>query len=232
MRDILKLLLLSLILLFINESCLARPKVEKSVINMVLKEEMWLKSTDAGVHVGINVLGTNQTIDSVRGSLVKSLNGLAKSDWHLTNITSSRDSSDLMRYQITAYARVPESAVQAIYKGINQINKPGTKYNVSSVDFSPSEMSIENAKSELRKSLYTRAISELKQVKESFSNQSYQLGAIRFTPHAYPIARAQKQFMAMAPADAQVESSPSLATSQKLSMTAMVEFVNYQSFGS
>ena len=127
-------------------------------VALQLSAEKWATTKTARVIVNVNAVLKSEALDSFRTQLLKNLAKLADDGaWHITQFYRFQDQSGLERLQVTAEARLPDSALSNLRDGAKTISKPGEQYTISDIQFTPSLEEVEQVKKDVRAQIYADA---------------------------------------------------------------------------
>lgn len=159
-------------------------KLDKVVL--ALKANKWVKTDSASLQLSINATLTNSNLVSMRAQIMKNLNGIAMGDWHITQFNRSQDSSGLERLYVLARARINQSLLTDVNVKAKKASRPGAKYQVVNIDFSPSLKEIELVKKEVRQMIYEQVSNEIEGLNKQYPKQFYTLNKLIFlSPNQY-----------------------------------------------
>nr|WP_242601946.1 hypothetical protein [Legionella yabuuchiae] len=200
------------------------PDLVLDKVSFQVTARQWVTTKSALVNVSINATLTNTDLIKARAEITDSLDKIAAGAWHIVQFDRSQDSSGLEKLTVLARARVDQHVLPNVYKNAKTVSKPGMNYEISSIEFKPSLEEVQEAKNQLRQTLYQQAHQELSRLNQVYSGQSYSLHQLIFVegdaqpqPQAFK-ARELVNTMALAAA-----SAPAVAVSNELTMTALVQ---------
>lgn len=200
------------------------PQMVLDKILFQISSKQWVTTQTAQLTVSINATLTNADLVKARADMMESLNKIAKGDWHLTEFDRSQDSSGLEKLYVQAQVRVDQATLTDIYQNAKTVTTPGTKYEVSGVDFKPSLEETQTVRAKIREQLYQQVNEEISRMNKAYPTQNYSVSNLVFveggenvpqSPRAYQAKEMNTMVMAAAP-------SP-LTVSNELVMTAIVE---------
>ncbi len=189
-----------------------------------ISSKQWVTTQTAQLTVSINATLSNADLVKARTDMMVSLNKIAKGDWHLTEFDRSQDSSGLEKLYVQAQVRVDQATLTDIYQNAKTVSTPGTKYEVSGVDFKPSLEETQAVRAKIREQLYQQVNEEIARMNKAYPTQNYSVSNLVFVeggdnvpqpPRAYQAKEMNTMVMAAAPAP--------LTVSNELVMTAVVE---------
>jgi len=222
MKNIISVIL-AIALIFPAYSAEPTSKMNVDKIMFQIASKKWVSTKTALLKIQINATLSNTDLVQARNDMMKQLNKIAQTDWHLTKFDRSQDSSGLEKLWVTAEARVPQQALNKVYQNAKSVSKPGVKYSVSSIEFKPSLQEIQSVRAKLRESLYQQVNAELQRINKNYSQQNYSLYRLFFVegnqtearPKAFKERKLNNMMMAAA-------SAPDITVSNELIMTAIV----------
>lgn len=193
-------------------------------IQMQLTLEQWAKTLTAKVIVNVAAMLNQGGLATTQRTINTKLNRISdKAEWHITNFNRYKDSSGLERVNISAEARLPESELPTLRSRAEKISKPGEKFTIGSVDFSPSLADVERTKQELREKMYQQIHAELARVNKNYGEQKFFVHGVNFIPGVQPVPMQKMQARMYTTAEA-APSSSALTISDKVVVTAVVTF--------
>jgi hypothetical protein len=213
-----KLIILSL-MAAASSVTFAKCAAPTDLVAVPMQAQAWLQSDSAKVSVNINGSVNNAGLGSLRQSMLVNLNKIVKGDWHITNFNRSQDNSGLEKVYATAQLRLPNNKLGAIRSKAKALSKPGIKYQVTNIQFIPSQMQTQATKANLRANIYTQAQKEILSLDKAFPNQKFRLFSINFQPHA-GISGIRPMILAKTASNA----VPRMNVGNKVTMNAMVSF--------
>lgn len=213
-------------LLAMSPLALADDVIPKLVLDKVffqVSAKQWVSTQTALLSVNINVTLKSADLVKARSEIMASLNKIAKADWHLLAFDRSQDSSGLEKLYVQAQARVDQSALTAMYDNAKSVSNPGSKYEVSGVEFKPSLEETQAIRIKIREQLYQQVNEELARINKVYPTQNYSVSNLVFVEgegvpqqqRAYQAKEMDTLAMAAAPAP--------LTVSNELVLTALVE---------
>ncbi|AHE67373.1 hypothetical protein [Legionella oakridgensis] len=199
------------------------PALDKIAFQVSAKQ--WVSTKTALLTVNINATLNNAELIKARADIMMQLGKIAKGEWHLTQFDRSQDSSGLEKLTVQAQARVDQSSLTDVYKNAKAVSRPGTNYEIGSIEFKPSLEEVQEVKNALREQLYNQVQNELTRINKVYTGQVYSVYDLVFIdgdslpmpqPKAYQ-AREMINTMAIA------APAPALTVSNELVMTAIVQ---------
>ena len=199
-------------------------------ITVNLSTEHWITSDTAKVTISVNATLQSEGLAELQQKILTDLNSVHEGDWRITNYYRSQDQSGLERANIQAEGRLPASSLTDIRQKAKDLSKPGEKFTISNIDYSPSFAEMNKAKAEMRDALYKNAIKELATINSLYPSQHYEVnnlvvvsaGMERMMP-AYNKAMARGVTM-MADSTSVASKGGSMSVSQRLELSALVTF--------
>lgn len=196
-------------------------------VALQLTAEQWVSTKSALVTIGINAGVSDSDLGKMQAHVMDKLNQLvSKVDWHIVTFDRSMDQSGLERVQVSAQARVPESAMGGLRDKTKSLSKPGETLTLDDVQFVPSEEEVRSANTALRNLVYQQAKAEIDQLNKLYPDQKYYLHSIDFIGQLMPMPvampMAMRSEMLMKAAGNNASSTSSMAVGDKLKISATV----------
>lgn len=204
------------------------PKPDDSVV-FDLSTEDWVTTKTARVVIGVEAAVTGSTAGTMRASILKSVENLAKADWRLIGFDRAQDQTGLERWSAQLEARIPENELSGLNEAAKKNSKAGLQLTVRTVDFVPTLEEVQSKLTEMRAKLYKNANDQLSTLNAALPGKNYRIALIDFTPptSAAPTnnarfygTRAKASMLALAAPDSASEESTPMERSQKLTVTA------------
>jgi len=193
-----------------------------NTINFQVSSEKWISTQTAKVDIQIDASLNQKGLDTLQTQVETTLKTLANGDWRLIDFNRTQDQSGLERVQITAEARLPTAQITDIRTKTEALTKPGLKYQVANIDYTPTPADIQAAQANLRTELYQRIQAEVVLIDKTFGNQAYYVQGISFNGSGIvapmPMMKTASFAVEANAAPAQQDTS----VSQKVTMTANV----------
>lgn len=145
-----------------------------------LSAEEWVQTSTAKLIVNIHATLDKKNLAQMRQQIMSNLNKIAQGNWHITDFERSQDNSGLEKLYVVAEARISESELSNVNAIANSLSEPGIKYQVQNIDFTPSMADIEKAKTNLRKTIYHEAQTEIETLNTIYPSQQYVLHGVQF----------------------------------------------------
>ena len=189
-------------------------------VSLQLQAEQWVTTTTALVDVSVSASVTGQGIEKLQNDIMQQLKQLsAKGEWHMVSFNRSQDQSGLENIQMTAEARLPQTELAHLRDTAKSISKPGEKFDITNIAFTPSEDEMRSANNNLRANIYQQAKAEIDVLNKAFPNQKYYLHQMNFlfTPPEQPMPMAMNMM-----ARAARPPAPPLMIGNKLRLQANV----------
>jgi hypothetical protein len=209
-------LLISLLLMNISYAeCI----VPLNKISLPLLAEKWITTQTALVSVMVHAAVANKGIEKVQGEVMGKLSQLSnKGEWHVISFDRQLDKSGLENLQLVAEVRLPQTELALLRDKAKQLSQPGETFTIDSVQFIPSEDEIRQANTDLRANIYQQAKKEIEILNKMYTDQTYYLNQIDFTPQVMPMA-ANTMYMAKTTTNNAARSSLSIGNKQVLQAT-------------
>ena len=205
-------------------SCDTPPPLNE--VTFHLTAEKWVQTTTAKITISINATLNNKTLSQMREQIMANLNKITKGQWHITDFERSQDSSGLEKLYVEAEARVNESSLTNVNTEAQALSVPGVKYKVKNIDFTPSMKDIEEAKKDLRKTIYQDASTEISTLNTTYPEQKYVLHAIHFGEFSSNGGGMRAMPMVMMAGASQTQNGESPAVSNLITLTADVDIAS------
>ena len=193
-------------------------------VGLVVNAEQWVKTDSAKLEVTINATLTKTSLTAMRQNILLNLSNIAKGEWHITQFNRSQDNSGLEKLYVQAQARVNQSLLPGINAKAKSLTKPGIRYQVTNIDFSPSKLDIQKVMESVRQDLYTKIQTEIKVLNKQFKDQSYSLYRVQIMPSDQVSQQPQRlnRMMKSTVAFAADSYSANISVSNKVKLTALV----------
>ncbi|BCA96463.1 hypothetical protein TUM19329_28240 [Legionella antarctica] len=225
MKKVVGMLALMTITPFAFAADILVPQMVLDKVLFQISSKKWVTTQTALLTVSINATLSNADLVKARADMMTSLNKIAKGDWHLIDFNRSQDSSGLEKLYVQARVRVDQATLTDIYQHAKIISTPGTKYEVSGVDFKPSLEETQTVRAKIREQLYQQVNEEIARMNKVYPTQNYSVSNLVFIeggdnapqpPRAYQAKEMNTMVMTAA-------ASPAVTVSNELIMTAVVE---------
>lgn len=201
------------------------PQMVLDKVVFQISAKQWVTTKTALLNVNINVTLNNADLVKARSEIMDSLNKIAAGEWHLIEFDRSQDSSGLEKLYVQAQARIDQATLTDIYQNAKNVSTPGTKYEVSGVEFKPSLEETQAVRVKIREQLYKEVNEEVVRMNKVYPNQNYSLNNLVFVEGGDGIVQPQprayqaKEMNALA-----VSGAPAaLTVSNEITLTAMAE---------
>ncbi len=156
--------------------------------------------------------------------LTASLKSLANVNWQITNFSRTQDQSGLERVEVLAESRLSPADVVNIRGKTEALTKPGLKYQIASIEYTPTQAEIQNAQAALRADLYAKVQAEMASLNKTFAPQMFYVHKVNFMPDGVaPQPMMKMNMMTVATPAAQAQNT---SVSQKVTLTANVELAS------
>lgn len=195
------------------------------IIDLHLQAEQWVSTDTANVVVEFNGTANEKALATLHFDILSRLKKIYAGDWHITNFERVQDQSGLEKIRVQAEAQISESKLTELRKTTEAESKPGAKFDIVQIDFSPTVKDREQIKAALRKQLYAQVIQEMEAINRAYPNRHYQLSRLMFDgERPRPMVKREMAFAAQNKAVVLDKSLTSMAVSQKIYMIANVQF--------
>lgn len=203
-----------------------QPSVSLDKVVLQLSAKEWVTTQTALLTVNVNATLNNADLVKTRADIMDKLTKIASGEWHITQFDRSQDSSGLEKLFVAAQARVPQTALTAVYQSAKDVSKPGAAYSIDSVEFLPSLDEIQHVKTKLRERLYQQVNDEINRLNKIYTTQHYSVNRLYLldtetAPQPQPVSRKSMNTMVMTAAAA-----PVISVSNELVMSAMIELAS------
>lgn len=194
-------------------------------IEFALATEAWVTTDTAQVIVGVDANLDQAGMDKIQEQVLASLQEIVKSDqWRVSQFMRTQDQSGLEKVHMEAQARLPSNQINNLRTKAEGLSKPGIKYSIVDVQYTPSLADQEALQEKLRQNIYIRVKAELDLINKTYPEQNYRVHTIEFgqdgaTPQ--PIFRSAKAENA-APMMMAAANNPSFTVSGKTVLNAWV----------
>ncbi len=202
------------------------PPPPLSKVQLQFSDQQWVSTKTAKVIINVSAALESSGLLELQQKVDQDLHNLHDADWHITSFSRSQDSSGLERAVLQAEARLPESEVASLRGKVEALSKPGQKFTVLNIDYSPSFAELNDAKDKLRMKLYKRAIEEVAVLNELYAPQEYSLYDFTMYNRAMPTMRKAVNTMANVMMDT-AQSGSTMEVSQQLEASANVVFASH-----
>lgn len=186
-------------------------------ITLQLTADTWVTTNTAKVTVMIYANLNQQQLTNAQQAMQDSLQEIAKTDWHITNINRIETQAKLEQLTVTAEARLPVDMLGDLREKAKVISKEGENFQIQDIAYKPSNAEYEAAKTELRTEIYKQAKAELASINKLYPEERFTLHAVNFVP--MEIIGAQR---AMPMLVATAKNVQTVNVNDHLTMTAVV----------
>lgn len=174
-------------------------------ISLQVSAEQWATTKTARVVVGVDASLDQAGLDKLQSDVVANLNKMAKeTEWRITVNQRSQEQSELEKVHLEVEARVAESDLTSLRSKARALTKPGVKYTIITIDYTPTLAEMETVRDQLRQTIYRKITNELAGLNKAYPDQTYYVHQITFNsadvapaPMAY--ARSNVEAMAAMP---------------------------------
>lgn len=203
----------------------------QDTITYKITDEAWVPVWTAKLNVEYLANLDQDQLDVFQDNFMARLNQIVSvGKWNVTSFERQKEASGLEKVNIRASIRVPFKALTGLSNKIESVSKPGAKFVIASIDYTPSLADEEKAREDLRERMYATARSELVRVNKIFPNHRYGIQSITFiqtpTPADHLRQRMSLKTMAMDETNA---SGPSSIISERISLEAVIVLAANQS---
>ncbi len=174
-------------------------EVKGGVITLTLSHEQWVMAETARVVVNVSSIGKEEEMAGIRLEVLKTLERLAQTEWHITSYQRSRDQTGLTRFNLVAEGRVPEKGLNNLYQRAEELSRAGLQLRVMEIDYSPTVEEMENAMAEARRRIYERAFFEAENASKILRTKCRVLEVNFLGEETTPVRKAMEAYPAAGP---------------------------------
>lgn len=199
-------------------------------IHFQLSAEQWVTTKTALVTIGVDASLNQKGMDDMQQQVNDSLQTLATGvTWQMTDYERNEDASGLERVHIEEQARLTSDQLTNIRTKTDTLSKPGIKYSVSDIQFTPSLADIQASQDALRAKLYMQIKQEMDLLDKTY-DQEFHVHNLQFysgdTPPMPVPAQgngAQYKMLVAAPQPAAATMSQRLVMNVDVTLAAMMK---------
>jgi len=180
--------------------------------------EDWIKTEGATAYVEINATLNDGNAAGIRNQMLQGLSKLAAGEWRLTRFSSTQDRSGLQRWNAAAQARLGDDALDGLRNRAAGLSRPGLRFRILRLDFTPTAEERETSRALLRKRLYERIGQEIVTLEAAFPGRRFRLKRLETDP---PVTARPAMLTARAEAAPMAKQAP-MSISQKIRLTARI----------
>lgn len=160
----------------------ASPEECVNQIEMRFSQDMWVDTQSADVFVDVSASLSAKNSQDMEAKIISEMaRQSGVNGWRVVSVDRAESNTGLQNIQASVFARLPIDTLVKLQISLKELNSPGVKYAIGSVDFAPSADESSDANSELRSDLYEQVKTGLKDLKKAFPNTSYEIHDIRFS---------------------------------------------------
>ena len=151
-------------------------------VEMRFSQDKWVdtETVDAFIDVSASLSAKNsQAFESKILSEMARQSGV--SGWRVVSVDRKESDTGLQNIQASVFARLPIDTLVKLQVSLKELNSPGVKYTIGSVDFRPSAEESSEANMLLRADLYKQVKVGLTHLKKAFPSASYEIHGVRFS---------------------------------------------------
>lgn len=223
---------LSISLLLIALQAVAHDSsLTRNLVVYPIEVEQWVTTKTAKTNIEVNATLDKQQDTTIQQKIMQDLAKIAPAAWHVTRFNRSQSSSGLNTVQATVEARLSDTMLADLNSKVTKISKPGMKYKVVGIQFTPSFDEKQAARDSLRDKVYQRTKVELAKLNQLYPKQTFMLHQINFLsntfmPRAMPTLYANSVgSIGGAPAP-DVTQMVSMPVGNLMQMKATIAFIN------
>ncbi len=197
-------------------------------VSMTLSAQQWVTADTAKVTIAVNAALTSTQLAGFQQNLQHQLKQLSpKSHWQVLQFRQTPSASGLQNVSALAQTRMSSNQLGHLVNQTKQMSQQGTTYKIASIDFTPSFNQIQAAKAHLRTVLYKQVKSELANINNLYAPQQFHVYDISFANQSpLPTAMMMNGTTFAKVAGTRTAPTQSLSVSQKITLTAQVQFGN------
>lgn len=199
------------------------PYPRLNTIQFVLSAQKWVSTKTAKVTMVADANLQQDALEQLQPEVLTTLKKIAPdAHWRVTGYQRNQDQSGLESVHITVQARLMETSLARIRQQAKEKSKPGLKYRVQSIQYTPSEGDVEQVRNDLRQQLYAKIQQEISGLGKIYQEQTFYVHRIDFADgDVAPKIRYQKASQPTAMGLAAQGPSP-MNVSDQMKMTASV----------
>lgn len=157
-----------------------------------LSSEAWLQARSSEVSLSIS-LAPEQFKDPQK-TLREALSAIdSTTDWHITSFRQPKDQTGLMRWQVSAQARLAVARLATLPDAVEKTNKPGLRVTIGWMNQDASLEERDALMSQLRQDIYRKARDERDRLNGLDLGESYVIKGVYFNGSGMP--RPQPRLM-------------------------------------
>lgn len=156
------------------------PQATHNLVMYPIDVEQWVTTKTAKTTVNVNATLSKHDSGTIQQKIMADLAKVAPTKWHITRFNRNVSSSGLETAQALAEARLSDTMLANLNAKVDKISKPGMKYSVRGIEFTPSFAEKQAAKNSLRAQVYKRVKTELTQLNQLYPKQTFMLHQINF----------------------------------------------------
>ncbi len=217
-----------LLLVFVGTSAHANVvwPPQPPVLNQVsfqVSAEQWVTTKAPKVIIAVNAALSEEKLASAYGSISQKLQKIASvTPWQITTFERNQDKSGLEQLSVTAEARLMEGGLANLRSRLKEMSKPGETYSLSSIDYTPTLLESEAARTALRADIYRQIKNELAGLNAIYVNQKYVVHNIYFNEDL-GISPIRPMAFAANASSKQLNTNVPLTVTNRLQLNARVE---------
>lgn len=192
-----------------------------NIVHYQASVEKWVTTQTALVTVNIDASLNQAGMDNLQQQVNTSLTSLANNvNWQMIAYNRNEDASGLEQVSITEQARLSADQLANLRSKTTALSKPGIKYSINDIEFTPSMDEVQTAEDQLRAQLYQRIKQEIDTLNKTY-NQNFYVNDLEFyTGNAQPMMRSDTNAKMMLTAMPQPQAATTM--SQQLIMSVDV----------
>ena len=204
--------------LLLASSCAYATDTCLNQVSMNLSAEAWVATQTAQVTVAVNAALTQDQSSNLSAALLEKLSSVSGvSDWRLVSLTRQENDAGLIAVNAQAVARLSNSQISTMQTKLQKLNKPGEKYGIQEINYTPSLQEVNTTETVLRSSLYDQVRQSLSALNKDFPDAHYQVYRVSFNGGRERTAMPLAAYVRGAGAD-----EPKVDVGNKMTMSANV----------
>lgn len=185
--------------------------------------EQWVTTTTALVTIGVDASLNQKGMDTMQEQVNDSLTTLGSGiTWQMTDYERTQNASGLEQVHMEEQARLNTNQLIDMRSKTYNLSKPGIKYSIINIEFTPSLAELQTAQDNLRTQLNTKIKQEIDSLDKTYG-QDFYVHNVMFiqgnAPVPVPMAQSGANYKMLVTAE---PVQPQATMSQKVVMTADV----------
>jgi hypothetical protein len=194
-----------------------------SSVSYQTSAESTIKVEKAKVLVSLSSTVDPQKASSIKSGTIQQLEKIVpNSQWSIENYNQNMTNSGLLNVSVVFKSRLNSSQVNQLNAQLDSLNTSGSKFNVSSVSYTPNLENIETTKNNLRIKMLGQINNQISQLNKA-EGSHYKLNEVSFSSDNTPVQKAMPYAVNYMAKSAANDAQENIKVSQKITMTANVE---------